>query len=103
MGDGRGGGIDKNICQYFKERKKKMLALSKYINIPVFVASLIIGLCIVHFSSNNEMRTIVVYPTPENVNLFQYKDKTDSCFEFRETEISCPSDRSKITIPTPSV
>jgi hypothetical protein len=71
--------------------------LSKFINIPVFIISFLIGLIVVHYSMSSDMRKVYVYPTPENVHILQFKDNVNNCFEFKETEINCPSDESKIT------
>lgn len=62
----------------------------KFINVPIFIASLIIGLIAVYIYVP-EMRRIYVYPTPDNIEILQYKDKTDSCFEYKQTEVSCGS------------
>jgi hypothetical protein len=78
-----------------------MFILSKFINIPVFIASLVVGLCIIFFMMNGEMRNVYVYPTHENKHLIQYKDTANMCFGFKENEVSCPSDESKITKYTP--
>lgn len=76
--------------------------LFKYINIPVFLASLVIGLFLVYITSPST-RTIYVYPTPDNVDLLQYKDKTDNCFNIQQTEMACPKNESEITeIPAQS-
>jgi hypothetical protein len=73
--------------------------LSKFVNIPIFIISLSLGLLFVYLS-NPHMTTIFVYPTPDNINKLQFKDKADNCFEFQSSEIKCPSDKSKIkTIP----
>ena len=41
-----------------------------------------------------------MYPTPENVNKLQFKDKTNNCYHFKATEVKCPTDTSQIhTIP----
>ena len=42
-------------------------------------------------------RKIYVYPTPENVDKIQYRDKTNTCFSMKQTEVQCPKDESKIT------
>ena len=44
----------------------------------------------------DDTRKIYIYPTPENVDLIQYRDKTDTCFGFHQTEVACPTDVSKI-------
>lgn len=73
--------------------------LLKYINLPVFIASLALGLFAVYITGD-DMRKIYVYPTPENVKLMQYRDKTGNCFQYKETKVSCPKDAKDIsTIP----
>jgi hypothetical protein len=75
------------------------MALSKYINFKIFLFSLAFGLFAVYMTAPS-MRKIYVYPSPENINLLQYKDKSDTCFSFQQTEVKCPSDKSKIfTVP----
>jgi hypothetical protein len=65
-----------------------MINIMKFINVRVFIASLLIGLIAVYIYVP-EMRRIYVYPTPENIELLQYKDKTDTCFEYKQTEVGC--------------
>ena len=67
-----------------------MLRLSKFIHIPAFIIALILGLLAVYFLDFSKKRKIYVYPTPENMNKIQYRDSTDTCFEFQETEVTCP-------------
>lgn len=67
----------------------------KFINIPVFIISLSIGLLFVYLSSPLET-PVIVYPTPENVDKIEYKDLAGNCFQFEMNEISCPKDTSKI-------
>jgi len=69
--------------------------ISKYIDVPVFIISLIVGVLIMYYTMP-DLRTIYVYPTPENVDLLQYKDKTGTCFSYKEHEVPCPSNASKI-------
>lgn len=69
----------------------------KFISIPVFIISLAVGLFFVYIT-NPEPEIIYIYPTPENVNKVQYRDKANNCYDFVQTEVSCPSDPSKIKI-----
>jgi hypothetical protein len=49
------------------------MGLSKYINIKVFLLALVFGLFAVYMTMP-DTRKVLVYPTPENVSLLQYKD-----------------------------
>jgi hypothetical protein len=73
--------------------------LFKYINFPVFIMSLAFGIFAVYITAP-DTRKIIVYPTHENINSIQYRDKANNCFSVEEQEVKCPSDKSKIsTIP----
>ena len=75
------------------------MGIFKYINFPVFFFSLVFGLFAVYMTMP-DTRKIYVYPTPENVSILQYKDKTDTCFSFKQEEVGCPKD-SEITKVSP--
>lgn len=71
----------------------------KYLSIPILLISISIGILYVYVTKP-ESSIIYVYPTPDNVNLLQYKDKVNNCYEFNKTEIICPSnDNEIINIP----
>lgn len=75
--------------------------LLKYINIPVFIISLAVGIFFVYlFVPDN--RTIYVYPTPDNVDIVQYKDTVGNCFYFKQEKVKCPKDSEIKTIPPQS-
>jgi hypothetical protein len=75
------------------------MAFFKYINMPVFIISLILGFVAVYYTMP-DTRTIYVYPTPENAELLQYRDKTDTCFSLEQTEVKCPiNERDIAKIP----
>ena len=61
----------------------------KFINIPAFIISLTIGLFLVYIG-NPRPSVIYVYPTPDNVNKIQYKDKADTCYQFDAQQVKCP-------------
>ena len=67
----------------------------KYINIKVIIISFIIGLIYIYISDDYK-KIIYMYPTPDNVDSLQYKDKTDNCFTYKLKELKCPSDDNLI-------
>ena len=69
--------------------------LSQYINLPVFLISFIFGILIVCFLVP-QSKHIYVYPTPDNVDVLQYKDAAGECFEFEKKHVECPRDKTKI-------
>lgn len=69
--------------------------ISKYINIPVFLISLAFGIFMVYITMP-DMRKVYVYPTPDNIDILQYRDKTDSCFQYKQKEVTCPKDESNV-------
>jgi hypothetical protein len=71
----------------------------KYISLPIFLVSLTIGLFFVYILGP-DMKTIYVYPTPENAGKIQYKDNANNCFLFASTQVKCPTDGTEIkTLP----
>ena len=72
------------------------MSLLKFINIPVFIISLAVGFFFVYIYSTDK-RKIYVYPTPDNVDTIQYKDQTGTCFEFKDTKVTCPKNDSEIS------
>ena len=67
----------------------------KFINVPLFLVSLAIGLFVVYISMP-PTQVIYVYPNPDNEKKISFKDKADNCFRFKSKEVSCPTDVSKI-------
>ena len=72
------------------------MGIFKFIDARAFFLSLVIGLFAVYLFMP-DMRTIYVYPTPENVSILQYKDKTGTCFSFTQEEVTCPTDINEIS------
>lgn len=62
---------------------------------PIFIISLFVGLFFVYIIGV-ETKPVYVYPTPENINNFLYKDKAGNCFQMVEQVTECPSDISNI-------
>ena len=74
----------------------------KYINIPVFIMSFAFGMFAVYVTMP-DTKKIMVYPSPDNIDLIQYKDKADNCFQFKQNSISCPTNSKDISkIPAQS-
>ena len=62
---------------------------TKYISIPVFLSSFILGLVFVYFWGP-ESKIIHKYPSPSNYRDILYKDKVDQCYQFKPLAIDCP-------------
>jgi hypothetical protein len=67
----------------------------QYISLPVFLISFAIGLFFIYILGP-EMKTIYIYPSPENVDKVLFKDKADNCFLFEEEVVECPKDKTTI-------
>ena len=65
-----------------------MFNLFQFISLPVFMISLSIRLFYVYISVPNP-KIIYVYPTPDNLRNFQFKDRADNCFSFKAKEVPC--------------
>ena len=74
--------------------------LLKYINIPIFVFSLAIGLFFVYIYAPDS-RTVYVYPTPGNVNDIQFKDAIGNCYYYKQDTVDCPTNMGDISIIPP--
>ena len=70
--------------------------LLNYISIPVFIISFSIGLFFIYVLGP-KMKKILIYPSPENVDKVLFKDNAVNCFYFKQVQVDCPSDESKIT------
>jgi len=70
--------------------KEQCFGLFKYINLPVFFLSFFVGMIGVWYSDPFK-RKVYIYPSPDNVDIIQYKDKTGACFVYEETQVKCPN------------
>jgi hypothetical protein len=69
--------------------------LLHYISLPIFLISFAIGIFFIYVLGP-KMKTIYIYPSPENVNKILFKDKAENCFYFKEQIVECPRDESLI-------
>ena len=67
----------------------------RFINIPIFIISLSIGLLFVYLSSPTQ-EPVIVYPTPDNIDKVEYKDLAGNCFQFEVNDVMCPKDTTNI-------
>ena len=68
----------------------------------MFIAALVIGI-IVMYVTMPDTRKIFVYPSPENIDLLQYRDKSNGCFAMKQTQVACPKNEKDIAkIPVQS-
>lgn len=67
-----------------------------YISLPIFLISFAVGLLFTYLMGP-EMKTIYIYPSPENVDKILFKDKADNCFYFEEENVECPKDNNLIS------
>jgi len=70
--------------------------LLNYISLPIFLISFAIGLLFIYLMGP-EMKTIYIYPSPENVDKVLFKDKAENCFYFEEENVECPKDEKLIS------
>lgn len=67
----------------------------RYINLPVFLISFALGMFAVYITVPVKKK-IIVYPSPDNHQYIQYKDKAENCFQVKETKSQCPKEGMNI-------
>ena len=72
------------------------MSLGKFLNIRLFLISFTIGIFAVYTFNNNDKRKIIVHPTPDNIDKIQYKDESENCFKFKQTQVNCPNDDKEL-------
>jgi hypothetical protein len=68
--------------------------LFKFIDFKIFIVALSIGLFYTYITDDYK-KVIVLYPTPDNIKEYQYKDKTDNCYTYDLNEVECPDNEDK--------
>jgi hypothetical protein len=75
------------------------MSIFNYFNIKFLILGILFGIVAIYFT-DNEKRIINVYPTPDNVDVIQFKDSADNCFKFENIIVDCPDNLDDInTIP----
>ena len=69
----------------------------KYISVPVFLTSVALGLFLTYIIGA-DMKTIYVFPTPDNVGSIQYKDYADNCYTYQQEMVACGDDYKEIPV-----
>ena len=60
----------------------------KYISLSLFIISFSLG--VLHAYLNAPKKKIIfIYPTRDNINKLQYKDKADICFNISSNKTKC--------------
>jgi hypothetical protein len=62
------------------------------IHIRYFIVTLALGLFYIYLTDDKPI--IVVYPNPENLDLFQYQKTSGSCFSYELHEVRCPTENT---------
>lgn len=70
--------------------------LLNYISLPAFLISFAIGILFIYIMGP-EMKSIYIYPSPENIDKVLFKDKAENCFYFEEKYLECPKDEKLIS------
>ena len=73
------------------------MKLTQFINIPIFIISLLIGILGVYIMNNSDKRKITIFPTPDNIDDILYRDKSGTCFKFKQTQVNCPINQEEIS------
>jgi hypothetical protein len=69
----------------------------KYINVPVFLLTLFIGLFCVYIIGP-EIKTVYIYPSPEFIDSIILQDKSKNCFSYVSTETKCPANEKELSV-----
>ena len=67
----------------------------KCIDFRIFFISFAIGIFYIYISDDYK-KIIVLHPTPDNTEQYQYKDKSNNCFSYEMKETKCPTDLNLI-------
>ena len=69
----------------------------KHIDLKLFLISLSVGLLYIYLAEEYK-KVIFIYPTPDNIKKYQYKDKSNECFSYTLKPVKCPNKYNEIPI-----
>jgi hypothetical protein len=61
-----------------------------YINITIFIISFMIGIILIYLSPV-EYKTVILEPTYDNLDKYQYIDSNDQCYKLVAKLVDCKS------------
>ena len=70
--------------------------IQRYLNIRIFLTSFVIGL-FVTYVLDQQQRIVIVYPSPENIQSYLFKDDANSCFRYKQEEVDCAKNESLLS------
>jgi hypothetical protein len=73
------------------------IMIFNYLNFKWFLISMAIGLFYIYIAEEYKT-TILIYPTPDKLQKYQYRDKTDNCFSYDLEEVDCTANVNNIPI-----
>jgi len=69
--------------------------LSKYLDVKVFLITLIVALIAVYWYQP-DARIVTRFPNPDNSGKLTYQDESKNCYKYEATQVKCPSDPNLI-------
>lgn len=76
-----------------------MKSIFKFFNFKFLILGIIFGFFALRYTDTDK-RVVRVWPTPNNIDVIQYKDTANNCFNFENIVVDCPSNPDDIhTIP----
>jgi hypothetical protein len=71
------------------------IMLSKFIDWNIFIIAFAVGMFFV-YTMDTQKKVIVIQPSLDNQDKFQFKDGAQNCFQYHAREVKCPSNISEL-------
>ena len=76
-----------------------VMSVFNHISWPAFIVSFALGVFYIYISLPTR-RVVTVYPTQDNADHFNFRDKAHNCFRFEQEAKPCPANDDALkTIP----